>query len=210
MQMKPISATIPGYRIHEYLVVLPLPEDLRTRIQRLRTEFNEKFEVLGGVGGRPHLVLANFVKYEMMEERVLSRLQTVAMGHSALKIELRDFGSFPSHSIFINVVSKAPVQALVKSLRQDAQRLMRLNDDYKPHFILEPYLSLAHRLKPWQYEKAWLEYSRKNFTGRFIADALLVLKRPVGETRYQIAKRLEFMNLPVLTKQGELFGVNGQ
>jgi len=32
------------------------------------------------------------------------------------------------------------------------------------------------------------------------------LKRPVDEMKYQIVKRFEFMNLPVATKQGNLFG----
>jgi hypothetical protein len=83
---------------------------------------------------------------------------------------------------------------------------MKLNDDNKPHFIMEPHVTIARRLLPWQYEKGWLEYSHKHFTGRFIADAMLLLKRPVGELKYEIAQRFEFQNLPVNTTQGELFG----
>ena len=94
---------------------------------------------------------------------------------------------------------------MVKEIRSEAQRLMKLNDDNKPHFIMEPHLTIARRLQPWQYEKGWLEYSHRHFTGRFIADAMLLLKRQVGEGRYQIAGRFEFQNLPVNTKQGELF-----
>ncbi|MBC8156773.1 hypothetical protein H7X64_01235 [Armatimonadetes bacterium] len=95
---------------------------------------------------------------------------------------------------------------MVKEIRTEAQRLMKLNDDNKPHFILEPHLIIARKLKPWQYEKGWLEYSNKSFTGRFIADAMLLLRRPVGEMKYQIVNRFEFQNMPVTTKQGELFG----
>lgn len=206
MELKTISSTtIPGYRVYEYLLVLTPPEELRHRIVKVKQDFAEKFQVESGVGIKPHLALANFVQYDMMEDRLVSRLQTIAMGHPPIKVELRDFGSFPSHTIYINVTSKLPIQQLVKSIRRDAQRLMKLNDDHKPHFMLDPFFSIARRLKPWQYEKGWLEYSHKTFTGRFIADGLLLLKRPVGEKRYQIVKRLDFMNLPVLTKQGELF-----
>ena len=70
---------------------------------------------------------------------------------------------------------------------------------------MEPHLAIARRLLPWQYEKGWLEYSHKHFTGRFIADALLLLKRPIGELKYAIAQRFEFQNLQVSTVQGELF-----
>jgi hypothetical protein len=84
--------------------------------------------------------------------------------------------------------------------------LLKLNDDNKPHFIDEPHFTIARQLKPWQYESGWLEYSQKNFTGRFIADSMLLLKRKVGTMGYQIVARFEFQNLPVSTKQGELFG----
>lgn len=206
MQLKTISSTtIPGYRVYEYLLVLALPEELRYRVVKQKQEFAEKYQVESGVGVKPHLALANFLQYDMMEERLVNRLQTVAMGHPPIKVELRDFGGFPSHTIYINVESKLPIRQLVKSIRHDSQRLMKLNDENKPHFMLDPFLTIARRLKPWQYEQGWLEYSHKTFSGRFIADAMLLLKRPVGEMRYQIIKRLDFMNLPVLTKQGELF-----
>jgi 2'-5' RNA ligase len=141
----------------------------------------------------------------MMEERIVNRLQLIAMGYHPIKVELKDYGSFPSHTIYINVTSKIPIQALVKAMRTETQRLMKFDDDNKPHFILEPHVTIARKLKPWQYEQGWLEYSHKHFTGRFIADGMLLLKRPVGELKYQIAKRFEFQNLPVATKQGELF-----
>ena len=142
----------------------------------------------------------------MMEERIINRLHNVAMAHYPFKVELKDFESFPSHTIYINVTSKVPIQSLVKSIRTETQRLMKLNEDNKPHFIMEPHLTIARKLQPWQYEKGWLEYSNRNFTGRFIADSMVLLKRPVGEMKYQIANRFEFQNMPVTTKQGELFG----
>ncbi len=204
--MKTIVNTIPGYQVYEYLLVLSPHEELWNRILKVKEEFAEKYQSDHARWGKPHLTLVNFVQYNMMEERIISRLKTIAMGYPPFKVELKDFGSFPSHTIYINVVSKVPVQNLVKEIRSEGQRLMKLNDDNKPHFIMEPHLTIARKLQPWQYEKGWLEYSNKHFTGRFIADAMLLLKRPVGEMKYQIAERFEFQNLPVTTKQGELFG----
>jgi 2'-5' RNA ligase len=206
MQLQSITTvTIPGYRIFEYLLVLNPHEELRSKIMKMRQEFYDQYKAPTALGGKPNMILANFLQYEMMEERLLNRLKVVAMGFHPIKVELRDFGSFPSHTIYINVVSKVPVQTLVKEIRHETQRLMKLNDDNKPHFILEPHLTIARKLQPWQYEKGWLEYSNKNFTGRFIADGMLLLKRPLDEKKYQVVQRLEFQNLPVTTKQGELF-----
>lgn len=206
MQLQSITtATIPGYRVYEYLLVLSPHQELWNRILKVKEAFAEKYKSDHAKWGKPHITLANFLQYEMMEERLINRLKMVAMGYHPIKVELRDYGSFPSHTIYINVVSKIPVQTLVKEIRSETQRLMKLNDDNKPHFILEPHLTIARKLQPWQYERGWLEYSHKHFTGRFIADAMLLLKRPVGSMQYQIAQRFEFQNLPVTTKQGMLF-----
>lgn len=198
------TVTIPGYKIYEYLLVLNPHEELQVKIIKTKKEFYEKYKIATGTGSRPYLALVNFLQYEMMEERIVNRLQLVAMGFHPIKIELKGFGSFPSHTIYVNVVSKVPVQSLIKEVRSSTQRLMKLNDDNKPHFIMEPHMTIARKLQPWQYEKGWLEYSNKNFNGRFIADAMLLLKRPVGEMKYQIVRRFEFQNMPVTTKQGEL------
>lgn len=203
--MKTIINAIPGYRVYEYLVVLNPYKELWEKIMKVKEEFAEEYKSDYARWGKPHVTLVNFVQYGMMEDRIVNRLNTIAMGQYPFKIELKDFGSFPSHTIYINVTTKVPVQDLIKMIRAETQRLMKLNDDNKPHFIMEPHLTIARKLQPWQYEKGWLEYSNKNFTARFIADGMLLLRRPVGEMKYQIVKRFEFQNLPVVTKQGELF-----
>lgn len=204
--MKTIINTIPGYRVYEYLLVLSPHEELWNKIVKVKNDFAEQYKSDHARWGKPHLTLATFVQYNMMEERIVNRLKAIAMGFPPFKVELKDYGCFPSHTIYINVTSKVPIQNLVKEIRGEGQRLMKLNDDNKPHFIMEPHLTIARKLLPWQYEKGWLEYSNKHFAGRFIADSMLLLKRPVGEMKYQIVERFEFQNLPVTTKQGELFG----
>lgn len=207
--MKNIINSIPGYKINEYLLILSPHEELRNKIMHVKQQFYDKYKSSSALHGKPHITLVNFVQYEMFEERIVNHLKTVAMGFHPVKIELKDYGSFPSHTIYINIVSKLPIQDLVKQVRSETQRLMKLDNDNKPHFILEPHLTIARKLAPWQYEQGWLEYSHKHFTGRFIADAMLLLKRPVGEMKYQVAGRFEFQNLYIQPiKQGELFTPN--
>jgi len=204
MKLTPTALT--GYKVYEYLLVLQPHEELWHRIVKVKNEFAEKYQTNFAKWGKPHITLVNFLQYQLMEDRIISHLNTIAMGYQPIKIELKDYGSFPSHTIYMNVTSKLPIQHLVKTIRTDTQRLMKLNDDNKPHFILEPHLTIARKLLPWQYEQGWLEYSHKHFTGRFIADAILLLKRPVGELKYEVAKRFQFENLAVpTTMQGELF-----
>ena len=194
-----------AYKIYEYLLVLAPHEELRTRIMQVKKEFAEKYQADLGLYGKPHLALVSFKQYVMSEERLIHRLKISSMSMPPIKIELKDFGSFPSHSIYINVTSRLQVEHLVKTIRTDAQALMKMDKENKPHFMMQPNFSIARKLAPWQYEKGWLEYSHRHFTGRFIADSMLMLKRALGEKKYQIAARFEFSNLPVSTIQGALF-----
>jgi 2'-5' RNA ligase len=208
--MKMNVSSIPGYRIFEYLLIVYPHEEMRNRISKIRQDFSEKFKTDYSKWGKPHLALATFNQYELMEERVLHRLGNIAMGYPPFKVELKDFGSFPSHTIYINVTSKVPVQSLVKEIRMQVQRLMKLDEEHKPHFMLEPHMAIARKLLPWQYEKGWLELSHKHFTGKFIADGMTLLKRPSADPnsyrgKYQFVQKWAFENMPVQTKQGELF-----
>ena len=196
---------MPGYKLNEYLLVLNPHEELRNKIMGIKKEFYESYKATSAVYGKPHITLANFIQYEIVEERIKNKLHLIAMGHKPAKIELKDYGSFPAHTIYINITSKVPIQTLVKKIRTETQRLMKFDEDNKPHFIMESHLTIARKLLPWQYEKGWLEYSHRHFAGRFIADAMLLLKRPVGDMKYEIAARFEFENLPINTTQGALF-----
>jgi len=202
--MKNVTA-MPGYKLCEYVLVLNPHEELRNKIMNIKNEFYESYKASAALFSKPQIMLTSFSQYEIAEKRIKEKLHVVAMGCKPVKIELKDYGSFPAHTIYINVTSKVPIQTLVKKIRTETQRLMKIDNDNKPHFILEPYVTIARKLQPWQYEKGWLEYSHRHFTGRFIADAMLLLKRPVGEMKYEIAARFEFENLPVGVAQGALF-----
>src|ERR1700722_12881490 len=189
---------------NEYMLILNPHEELRNKIQQVKKEFYDSYQAPTALGGKPQVTLVRFTQLALMEERIVQRLRTIAMGYCPFKVELKDFGSFPSHTIFINVTSKLPVRGLINEIK-DIQRLMKQDKDHKPHFIDEPYMPVARKLLPWQYEKGWLEYSNKSFTGRFVADAMLLLKRREGEMAWQKAERFAFQNLPVAIRQGQLF-----
>jgi 2'-5' RNA ligase len=189
----------------EYMVVLQPHEDLYNRIMKLKQDFAGKYENTMATALKPHISIVRFLQYEMKEQQVYNRLKLLAMALPAFKVDLDDFGSFPSHTIYIKVQTQEPVKAIAKKLRA-AQSLMTINKEHKPHFLNEPHIAIARKLLPWQYEKGWLEYAGHHFHGSFIADQLLFLKRPHGSKAWQIIERLRMMNLPVETRQGDLFG----
>ena len=206
MNMDILTNTAPGYRVYEYLLALAPHEELGQRITAIRQAFAEKYKTEEAGRGRPWVPLVRFTQYALMEERIVHRLQSVATAFPPFKVELKDYGSFPSHTIYIAVTSKLPVQQLVKTIRSHTQRLMKMSEEQKPHFIMEPHINIARKLKPAQYEKGWLEYSHRHFTGRFIAESMFLLRRPEGEGKFQSVLQFSFQDQPVVIRQGDLFG----
>ena len=194
---------LPGYAMNEYKLVIPLPEALSQKIYQVRKDFGSTYQYKPDPG-RPHLTLVTFSQLEMMEERILTKLKTIGMGARPFKLELKDFGSYPTHTIFIKVPTREPVKELMGSIKE-IQRLLRTDIDHKAYFLTDPVISIARKLKPWQYEKAWLEYSHRQFTGRCVANSLLLLKRREGTIPWQIVQRIELQDLPVHAKQQQLF-----
>ncbi len=118
------------------------------------------------------------------------------MGFHPVKVEMKDFGSYPTHSIFIQVISREPIKDLIREIKE-SQRLLKPDNDHKPYFTDDPQIMIASKLAPWQYESGWQEYAHRHFTARFIAESMLLLKRRANEKAWQIVERLAFQNLPV-------------
>lgn len=212
MNNSPQQADIYRCPFCEYLLVLKPNVNVNEKILKVKEEFSGKFKIVQPKQSYPHITLVNFLQFKVIENRLVNRLNTIAMGYHPFSVSLKDYGSFPSHTVFINIESKQQVRNLVKELAP-ARQLMTLNKDKKPHFIDNPHLTVARSLLPWQYEQSWNEYQHKHFTAHFIAENMSLLRRPLAiqsdgkiiPGKYQKVIQFNFMNLPVATKQGELF-----
>jgi 2'-5' RNA ligase len=193
---------IEDYPECDYLLVIQPHEDLYEKIIQCKNDFAEKYNAAACTFGKPHITLLRFTQVQVAEERLVRHIRAIATACAPVKIELRDFGSFPSHTIFINLVSKVQIQYMIRQLKS-AQKLMK--GSVKPHFITEPHITVARKLQPQQYEQAWKEYAQMPFTGRFIAGHLLLLKRSTTMRAYQVVTRFELMDQTVATTQGSLF-----
>ena len=200
--MNTALSSMPGYRVNDYMVVINPPASMREKIENVKQEFHQNYPGVQ-VNHGANLLLVKFSTWEMMEEKIVQRLKVMAMGMAPFKIQLKDYSTYPSHSIFINMITILPVKEIIRELKT-AQRLMK-SPVAEPHFPEEQHFIITNKIPASQYDKVWLEYSHRHFTGKFIADGMLLLKKMQGEKRFQIVDRYNFQNLPVSTKQGELF-----
>jgi 2'-5' RNA ligase len=189
----------PEYPVGEYLVVIQPSDDLCEKINTVKRTFSEKYEIPVYSYSNPNITLVRFSQYEMMEDRIIRSLRSLIAVNLPFKIELADFESLPTHTIFIKVLNSPHLANLVKELKQ-VQKLIKPDKDHKPHFITEPYIRVASSLLPWQYEKGWLEYSHVPFTGQFITDQVLLLKKNSVGKKYKVVEkfRLSGQRLPSL------------
>lgn len=191
--------------VAEYLLLIEPRRDLSDAIISIKQDFYDQYKAPEALKGKPHLTLVNYKQYTSFESRIVQKLHATAMQLSAIAVDLQGYGSFPSHTIFINVVSRSGIQNLVKIVRTHLQGLMKLDKDNKPHFIMEPHITIARRLKPWQYEQGWLKYSHESFSGRFIANHMILLKRDTPDQKYELVSRFEFRGMQVSASQAVLF-----
>lgn len=203
--MQDMIHPLSGLATSDYLLVLEPHEALRSTIMDVKQSFADKYECPAALYSKPHITLLRFMQFNMLEARIVHRLNTLITGSASFIVELEDFGSFPTHTIYINIKTKVQITELVKSLRP-VQKLLKFDREHKPHFITEPHLTVARKLLPWQYEKGWLELSNSHFSGRFMAGHVLLLRRKTGERKYEVVKRFDLLNIKrEEPKQASLF-----
>jgi len=189
----------------EYLLVLSPSKELWDKIMVVKEKFAANYDCPIAKYTKPHITLAKFCQFEMMEIKIVNKLQLLAKTITPFIVDLKNFGSFPTHTIYINVTSKVAIVNAVKTVKQ-AQHLMKASKELKPYFITEPHVTIARKLLPWQYEKGWLELSNANFTGRFVAEEMVLLKRKAGSRdRYDKANIFAFKGEQLKMEQGALF-----
>lgn len=198
------SAILSGYATAEYRLVIEPPEALREELLRVKKYFAATYDCAAAALGTPQITLLRFQQYEMIEKRIIHRLQLLVAAQDAFLVALDGFSSFPTHTICFQLTTQEAAKALVKSIRP-IQHLLKIDKERKPHFITEPYITLASSLLPWQYEKGWLEMSHTHFSGKFMAEQLVLLRKRGGEKRYETVQRFVMKNEKMVTVQGALF-----
>lgn len=192
------------HHLSEYLLVLEPNEALQQKVLQLKQHFAATYDCPTAVYIKPYITLLSCLQYTMAESRWLPRLERIIASTDPFMVELSDFGSFPTHTIFIQVKTKNPIIDLVKSLRP-LQSMIKTDKDHKPHFIMDPHLTIARKLLPWQYEKGWLEYSNSQFTGKFMADHVLLMRKQMDTKKYEVIKRFKLLGQKQTIEQSSLF-----
>ncbi|MBX5439397.1 MAG: hypothetical protein IRZ29_07640 [Thermoflavifilum sp.] len=183
----------------EYLLTAPVQGPLAERIQEERLRFGQVYRHLA-LATDIQIWLIHFWQWETQEKRFVAYFRAIAAQQAALVLELDGFGFIPSHSIILNIRNKSTVADLVKSFRPMQKWLKSLAT--KPHFITDPYVLFASRLKAWQYEKALPEYQQKSCTGRCLLQELWLWKKDSQAKAFRLITRFPLQTAGEKIAQG--------
>lgn len=203
MEKRETIIKMPGYHNSEYLLIISPNRVLEEKIQRLKKDIFLQGDPDFLLNKRPVIRLAQFFCIEMLEERLIRRLREIAMGFAPFTIQLGNYESFPSHTILIPALSKNPIKELVKEFKK-AKPLIKSNIQ-TPHFYDDFYIPLMMKLPSGRYEQIWNKLKSRQFSGKFLTDAVLLLRKESGSSRYSIAARLDLSYAPITAIQGSLF-----
>jgi 2'-5' RNA ligase len=198
------------FRLYEYLLVISPSALINIEISRIKLGFQEDYGCEQCAYLKPHITLLNFIQYGTMEQKVVDRFERFTRSVAPENIELDGFGSFQKHTIYVNVLTKAPIVKLVKGMRKRFTNILRPSVGLKTHFITNPHITIARGMTEEQHTQAWQQWNGKEFDSSFMAKEMVLLKRLLDDegnvmSSYQIVKRFAFTGNGVEGKQLDMF-----
>jgi 2'-5' RNA ligase len=179
---------------YEYLLVLS-PDDQTSLIaasenDQLERLFNRSFSTKF----KSHITVCNFLLFKQMEERLTSYFEIFAKSVKPFRVEINGFDHFETHTIFLNIISKEPIVRLMKDIRTRYRRFMMVDKGFPPFFpTSRPHMTVVRGLSPEQFELAWPEYEKKEFTAFFeVSEMVLLAREFLSQANYQVVRRITF------------------
>ncbi len=170
------------------LVITPPPVECK-RIMRLKNQL-AKLYASGIALSRPHITVAQFFAWEKNEAAIIQLIVDAAAAYKPFCIRLENYGSFPQHTVYINVAAGETLKNLSADLRYAiCQRLIRDTGNRKPHFLTRAHLTMVRRLERGHWYSARRVFRRLSYRSAFTATGMFLLKwLPEKEAYREIAQ----------------------
>jgi len=147
-----------------YFIAIEIPEPFKSEIQGLKEELSVKYQARHALKTPPHITLQMPMRIE--EEKELELIQNISElngKYPSGKINLNNISSFPSRTIFIDVIAKGIVLELYTAVQKQISQLDFISDkitvaSFHPHITL-----MTRDLKKGMYKMAFNALRSANF-----------------------------------------------
>ena len=176
-----------------FLIIISPPDEIKTFINRLKSELYEKYGNYDGRFSKPHITICNFPLLEDRQEKVFTAFQKKMAAIDPFTVKLNNFDSFEnSNVIYLKVEESTELNSLRESLAY-----LKVEAKLGNKFFLfnKPHITIGKKLDTDVFESSRSDFRLRTYQNSFIADRLKVLRYDFNESRY-----FEFIDL----KLGEL------
>lgn len=201
--MKPLTEKVLKYS-NQYLLVLKPATQVVEKINELRNLIHEDFKTEIFPLSFPYVRLISFTGLKENEQHLINHLVKIGRQLSPVQLILKDFGNFPTHTLFINVASKVSLIDRINFIKKEG-KLSSFTIE-QPQYIDDFYIPVAIKLKPWQFETLSVESYHLNFSASCIINEIQLLIREQNTGRLRCISKFPLQNLIKKTsQQGLLF-----
>ncbi|UPT66112.1 MAG: 2'-5' RNA ligase family protein [Sphingobacteriales bacterium JAD_PAG50586_3] len=166
-----------------YFVCLLMPDDVGMMITALKHEIVELCGSTYALRLPPHITLIPPFEFPDDEIQTVTQTQDEALwGLNAFDLELKNFGTFGTRVIYVDVVKNEMLQAVYTQLVKAYKGLGKNIDASKS---LTPHATIANRdLTAVRFEKAWPAFANRTFSATYTVAEVHLLKHIDG--RWQL------------------------
>ena len=172
---------------YEYLLVVNLPRYLNAETMREKKYFSQQYKFPQAEKSKPHITLAVMHVDESCEDLIKTAIEELCMVQQPCEVRLSNYGFFPHHTIFLNVVNAFSLIDFVKSVKQKLQL-----PPSRSKFMLHPHLTIARGLTQEIFNNSKPEFETKEYKNSFIVQSITLLKRKSAYDKCLVVGEFEF------------------
>jgi 2'-5' RNA ligase len=167
---------------HMYFVAVLSPPAVDREVGKFKKWMKEHFHCTVALKSPAHITLVKPFWIETnWEDYLVSALQACEPGIPSFQIELKGFSHFGKRVLFVDVEPSEPLKDLKRKVEDHFLRTF--GDSLKrEQMSFQPHITIANRdLKPSDFDKAWVHFSKIQYEASFIASEITLLKLSEGK-----------------------------
>ncbi len=188
----------------QYFLVLKPTEHVVEKINEVRYAIYENYKMENFPLSFPYLRLISFNGLNENEIHLINALEKTVRQLSPFHLIFKDFGNFPTHTIYIKAASQVSLKKIVTHIKKEG-KLNPLAIEL-PHYHDEFFIPVAMKIKPWQFEKLSVKLLHSHFSASCIVNEIQLLKREGATGKLKSIANFSLQDITkTVAQQGHLF-----
>ncbi len=177
-----------------YFIAIIPPNDLINHIELGKLALANKYNCKEALKQMSCLPLQiPFQQLPFREEIIIGKLRRFAHKQHPIMVKINGYGSFPEHSVFLNIKNAAPIKSLQQNLTHFLQSELNFSDQMVGYNTYKPHIMVATKDIRTKFRKIWNDYKSKKFEANFQASSMFLLKH--NYINWEIVEEFKFKGI---------------